>query len=406
MKDEFRADHKQTKEEFLAQFADVFEEIIIKVRWAWTKGSSRFPSFGREELVHVHYIQPWEADEEHPLGPGGTVYWFARRRLIGYPYPPRFLPNRCYRLRVRRCLSGQNFLLLEEILENNVDVASDAGIYDKVYNRYMNRFVSEKKEILIYCSNDVNVSKVKRADGMAIGYAYLDYSAVIDDETGIPKMVGRCMAIPVDNKRFADNKSLRFTAGMNYKVRVNVHKGNPSGYSFDKLLASEVMNKDLTAAGVLAMKPVKWSVEGFGEFDICWDRTEMKASKEDIKWDPSDENSSVSIYLLCDPDNCHTAYKTTEAFLNLYKDRKTFKAKVFAAVADDLSNDEGMIETWNDEVGTLTRDELIKRLRLSFLSFDEEGVDIMIDLDDLYTDHGYSLYMNSDWTITLTGLWG
>ncbi len=406
MDNEFRTDNKQTTEEFLAQFNDESEEIIVKVQWAWTKGSSRFNTFGNLELAHMNYMQPWEADSEHPFGIGGTVYWMVKRKVLGYPYPPHFLQNICYRLRVRRCRNGRNFFLLEEVLESNVDVALSSAVYDRAYERYMNRFTGETKEVLIYCVNDVNAGKVKRAEGMAIGYAYLDYSAIIDDEPGIPKMVGSCMAIPVDDKKFSGNKLLRFKAGHIYRVRVNIPKENPSGYAFDRLIESDVTNDKLTAAGVEAQKTVKWNVEGFGDFDIYWDKIEMMASREDIRWDPSDEKSQVSIYLLCDRDNCHTAYKTTEAFLRLYKDRQAFEKKIFAAVADDLSNDEDMVETWDEEAGTIPKEELIRRIRISFLSFDAEGVDIMIDLDDLFTDHGYSLYMDSEGEITVTGLWG
>ena len=406
MENKFRTDNKQTQEEFLAQFRDSPEEIVVKVQWVWTKGSSGFPKFGREELVHMRYMEPWEADDEHPIGTGGTVYWFARRRIIGCPYPPRFLQNTCYRLRVRRCRSGQNFLLLDEILESNVDVALEESIYRKVYDRYMNRFTGEKREVLIHCVKDVQAARVKRASGMAIGYAYLDYSAIIDDGTGIPKMVGRCMDIPVDDRNFKENKSLRLKAGSNYKIQVNIQKGNSSRYSFDRLLASHVSDEGLTAAGREAVKPVKWAVEGFGDFDIHWDKIGMKASSEAVKWDPSDERGEVSVYLCCDPDNCHTAYRTTDAFLKLYRDREAFEEKVFSAVAEEFSDDAGMVETWDDETGAITKEELKKRLRISFLSFDEEGVDIMLDLDDLFTDHGYSLYMYSDGTLKLGGLWG
>lgn len=59
-----------------------------------------------------------------------------------------------------------------------------------------------------------------------------------------------------------------------------------------------------------------------------------------------------------------------------------------------------------ERVFKMCKNELIKRLRISFLSFETEGIDIMVDLDDLFTDHGYFLYMNSDGTFNLSGLWG
>ena len=402
----FRSDNKQTKEEFLSLFENTSEEITIKVNWAWSKGGSRFDSFGKEDLVHIRFMMPWEANEEHPIGIGGTIYWFSKKKLIGHPYTPHFIVNECYRLRVRRCKNGRNFLLLEDVLESNVDVSADESIYERVYTRYMDRFAPETKDVLIYCVNDVNVSRSKRADGMAIGYAYVDYSAIIDCDNDKPQMVGRCMTVAFDDKKLSANKDLRFKAGKNYKVRVRVEKNNPSAIALDKILEENVENEILTLAGQESLKPVKWPVEGFGEFDISWDRLNMKASKEDISWDPEVDNSEVSIYLKCDQDNCHTAYKTTEAFLNLYKDRKAFENKVFEAVANELSNDEGMVETWSDEAGTITKDEFINRISLSYLCIEPGGVDIMVSLDELFTDHDFSLYMNNEGSFNITGLWG
>ena len=85
----------------------------------------------------------------------------------------------------------------------------------------------------------------------------------------------------------------------------------------------------------------------------------MQASNEFINWGPKDDKSEVSIYLQCDSDNCHTAYKTTKAFLGVYRDRAAFEKKIFEAVADAL-----------------------------------------------FTDHGYALYMNSDGSLSLNGLIG
>lgn len=79
----------------------------------------------------------------------------------------------------------------------------------------------------------------------------------------------------------------------------------------------------------------------------------MKASKEDLIWNPDDESSEVSIYLLCDSDNCHIAYKATEAFLKVYNERQSFEKKVFEVIANDLSNDDGMVDTWDEEVVTI-----------------------------------------------------
>ena len=116
-KKSFRTDSRQTKEEFLAQFEGISEDITVKVAWAWEKGCSKFSSFGKEDLVHIRFGQPWEADESHPFGTDGNIYWFSKRKLIGYPYSPRFERGVCYSLRVRRWREGGYNFLLEEVLE-------------------------------------------------------------------------------------------------------------------------------------------------------------------------------------------------------------------------------------------------------------------------------------------------
>ena len=406
MENKFRSDCNQTKEEFLSQFSADSEEITVKIRWSWSKGCGKFDSIDKEELIHVEYMQPWTADKEHPFGFGGTIYWFGKRKIIGYPYPPHLVQDKCYRLRVRRCTTGQQIYLLEGVITSNVDVSSDEGVYNSCYERLMNKFDASTKEVLIYCAKDLNVSKENRVSGFPIGYAYVDFSAIIDEEGGSPEMVGRCMTIPFDDRKFADNKKLKFKAGNIYKLSVYTYKDSSKSIALNKILDDNVKNDALSLAGEESLKPVKWPVDGFGDFVINWDATSMQASNECIKWNPSDDESEVSIYLECDPDNCHTAYKTTKAFLDIYKERTAFEKKIFEAVADDIANDEGMIETWDEEIGTITKEDFIKRISFCFLSFESDGVDIMVNLNDLFTDHGYSLYMNNDGSISINGLWG
>ena len=405
-KNTFRTDNRQTREEFLAQFGEASEDITVKVTWAWEKGCSKFSSFGKEDLVHIRFGQPWEADESHPFGTDGNIYWFSKRKLIGYPYSPRFERGVCYSLRVRRWREGGNNFLLEEVLEKKVDVSSDEKIYRKVLDRFRGRFEAGPREVLICCAHDADVRKAERADGMAIGYAYVDYSAVIDTPGGEPKMVGRCMAVPFNDRDFAENRSLKFKAGTAYRVLALQDKNNPSAMVLDRLLESGIRDEALERAGKEALERAVWTVEGFGDFDIVWDKISMKAYNENIRPDPAAEGSGVSVYLQCDPDNCHRAVRATEAFLRFQADRESLERQIFQAVADDLSDEDGMVETWDDETGTITREELIKRLSLELLSFEDGGIDILVGLDDLFTDHAYSLWMNEDGSIAVNGLWG
>ena len=112
-----------TKEEFFGQFLAETEEIVARVHWAWEKGCSKLPTFGKEDLVSI-LCTTLKGDKEHPIGFIGTVYWFSKKKLFGYPYTPRFIRNEYYRLRVRRCKFGSNHFVLEEILETNVNVSA------------------------------------------------------------------------------------------------------------------------------------------------------------------------------------------------------------------------------------------------------------------------------------------
>ena len=127
---------EKQKQDFLQGYAEETEEIVVKVRWAWEKRCSKFPSYGKEEKAEIQCLSP--KDIENPgnlLGPIGTVYWFSRKKLFGYPYTPHFLRNEYYRLRVRRSKSHDNWFVLVDVLETNVDISA-ADVNDEAYNWY------------------------------------------------------------------------------------------------------------------------------------------------------------------------------------------------------------------------------------------------------------------------------
>ena len=131
----------------------------------------------------------------------------------------------------------------------------------------------------------------------------------------------------------------------------------------------------------------------------------MKDCNVSICLDPALEGNGA-VCLQYDPDNCHTAYRATEAFPKVCAGQGSIYKKVFETVLDDLSDEKGMADTWDNETGTITKEELMQRLTLKLLSFEDGGIDILVELDDLFTDHAFSLWMNEDGSISISGLWG
>ena len=81
----------------------------------------------------------------------------------------------------------------------------------------------------------------------------------------------------------------------------------------------------------------------------------MKVCNVSFCLDPALEGRGADVCLQCDPDNCRTAYRATEAFLKVCADREAFVKKVFEAVAGDLSDEEGVADTCDNETGTITK---------------------------------------------------
>ena len=92
------------------------------------------------------------------------------------------------------------------------------------------------------------------------------------------------------------------------------------------------------------------------------------------------------------------------------QNKNDFTSKVFTAIADHLADENGMIETWEGESQGdvhITRDELIKRLSLTFIYIDVNGSgSVLVNLDGMFTDHSYEVYFGADGTFEANGLMG
>lgn len=72
------------------------------------------------------------------------------------------------------------------------------------------------------------------------------------------------------------------------------------------------------------------------------------------------------------------------------------------------------IEIWGspnddeDEADTVSPEEFRKRISMGFICVEADGesLDIDIDLDDMFTDHAFMIYLDEDGNITDGALWG
>ena len=129
-----------------------------------------------------------------------------------------------------------------------------------------------------------------------------------------------------------------------------------------------------------------------------------------ILWDPSDNNTEVGVTLACDPDNLKSAVLATEHFNKILKDKKAFEQAVFETVVNDCADEDGMITTWEGESEgdvRLTKDECKNRLSIISISLSSDGSGtVLVDLDEMFTDHAYNVDICSDGTYKAHGLIG
>lgn len=406
MEKEFRKDTNQTREEFLSQFSKESEEITAMVFWSWEKGRGRFDRIGDENLIYVECSMPWAAEGQNITGRGRYVYWLGKKRFpLGYPYPPHLKAHRYYRLKVRKCLFDDRYFYLEEVLEKNVNVAENDEVYTFFLKNYLDKCSEETKEVTVCCAEDLDISKSNRLKERALWFDSLAYSAILE-ENGRMRPAAGSITVPFDERHFSRNKTLKFKAGRNYKLKVTERSDAAGSLALVQVLEENVIDEELSELGSEALKPVKWPVEGFDDFEIRWNKYQAQASCEYVLWPDPRGNDEISVYLECDEENCMTAHKTTKEFLKFYHDWDALRKKIFQAVADDMADEDGKIVIWDESETELSKNAFMKRLSLSYLSFGAESVEITIDLDEMFTDHDYTLTMDYDGTIHTGGLIG
>ena len=400
-----------TKEEFLAQFEDKSIEIVVEGRYCWHKGNGPFLRFGKESLASFNYGVPWLNDPEGDVGEYGDIFWFCKKSMFGYPYKPEFKTNKIYRLRVRparvRVRPNYRYFYLEEVLEKDVDISGDGTIYQNALEKYYKDTETTAQEISIILRKDVDLSDYKSSKPYLICHCFRSFNVIRYAGSGKTRMIEGVLEIPYDKWNFKSNLNLKLKAGSIIRItaRKRISDDTLDTYIFDKLLEADVKDDELKNLNKEVLTPGKWHIEGEDDFDV-----KDGEATGIILWDSSDNNTEVGVSLACDPDNLKSASLSTKHFSKILNDKEAFEQAVFETVLNNLVDEDGMITTWEGESEgdvRLTKDECKKRLSIISISLSSDGSgSVLVDLDEMFTDHAYNVDICSDGTYKAHGLIG
>ena len=400
-----------SKEEFLAQFEKESMEITVEVRYGWHKGVKPFPLFGKESLASFDYLVPWLNDPEGPLGAFGEIFWFCKKSIFGYPYKPEFKVGKIYRLRVRPGKFSDRprfrYFFLEEVLEENVNLFKDDTVYKNARDRYYKDTEAEAYEMSVLIGRDIDISKRKPNSQYSVNNVITSFNAVRFADSGKARMIDGLLEIPFDDRDFSCNRDIKLKAGSIIKIsaRRRTAREMDNVYILDKLLETDIKDDELKTLSTEALIPGKWHIDDIGDFDVKKGEASGK-----ILWKPSDDTSEVNIALTCDPDNPKSAALAEAHLKKILEDKAAFEKNVYDAMAEELSGDDGLIETWEGETEgdvKLTKEEFVKRLDITDLWLKHDGSgSVMVSLDEMFTDHAYAVDINADGSFEAQGLMG
>lgn len=395
----------KNKEEFLAQFEETSTEITVMIRWSWDKNSP-FYKVGNESLAYADFRCPWLASEQYPFGRGGQVWWFCKRKILGYPYPPHLKRDICYKLRVRKSKSKDFTFYLEDVIEKNIDVSKDDSIYETDKQRLLSSYTGDPVELLFYNIENVDMSKSKYVAGRGVSAESAYFSAIIEEGSDKPIRRDGGVLIPVDDRDFAKNKGIKLKAGKIYRVKARqIDQKDLKVYALEEVLEKEVDNKELEELGKKALEPVQYVVDGIGDFTISREKQALLA-RGIIVHENAGVKNEISVNMECDIDDPTRADKSAVMLRMIFDDNGATERKIFAAVTDDVADEDGKIEIWDDEGSTLSKEEFMKRLSIGLINIDDSGAEIFINLDEMFTDHDYTAFIDAEGNIRVGGLIG
>ena len=405
---QFKQGDNISKEEFLAQFGDETEELVIKVFLAWEK-SRQFPKIGDEYLANIQYDIPWERENSF-VGYMGFIYWYCRKKPFGYPFPPKFREGCYYRIRARKCLYSPNTFLLEKVLASDVKPENDKAIYDRVVSGLLSEYETTPEEITVFTEKDISViHEVMKYKGV-VGICSCP---VISTGDGADETAEGSLVILHDNKQFKQNRWIVLKQGTICKLLVRRRKGSASNYLLERILETNVRDTALKNMGESIINDSIWSIEGVGDFTITRRSGHSEASGQivwkTVRTESGDADRTCYISLACDDGSPLTAVKSTKILKEIFSDRAAWEKKIYDYIADECAGDDGTIETWADVYGNagirLAREEFTDRLCICYIYIDEDDfVEISVDMDGMFSDNTYKLGIAPDGTISSDGL--
>lgn len=407
--------NKLSVSEFKAQFYEQTEDLLVQVNRVWGK----FKPQKREGmyLTNISILRPWEGDGFLDAG-RAEIYWFCKKKLFGYKYPPKFECGCCYRVRVRPCKysgTGTSYYL-EEVLESNVDPQLDDAIYNNVYEKYVSNYSEETTEMLMYIEPDEYYKRAKRRFGGVIGSRRTSYIAQEKDSSGNVSLVTGALMIPFDSRNFKENMNVSLKAGCVYRVKVRPRKEeNPDGkqdYMLVSLIGQENDESLLTlcrSIGELNKTPQPDKEDG--TFTVLR-KNGISVSEKSMPWPaPGKPDADVDVCLECDADNPFVAGKTRKVFNKIVSDKEAWDKKIYDMVVEECRG-EGGIEVWSgcddeDGEGVISEEAFRNRLSISSININADGTGmVFVDLDGMFTDHDFAVDINPDGTLDSHGLWG
>lgn len=135
-----------------------------------------------------------------------------------------------------------------------------------------------------------------------------------------------------------------------------------------------------------------------------------KAYSGEVSW--LGENVYVDLY--CDSDGSQTADIALGNLRKLVDNADDWDKKIRKYIADDMSDEDGMVEIWGDDedtdeddVSQITREEFLSRISVGFINIYPDG-EIFFDynMDEMFSDHGMGVNADISGEISSCGLWG